>query len=261
MTTNDSYNQTADLYDYVVPYASRADVDFFVTLARETCGPVLELGCGTGRVLLPTAQAGTQIVGPDLSTRMLGICRAKLAAESPQVRECATLVEGDMRRFDLDREFALITTPFRSFQHLLTVDDQLACLHCVTRHLAPGGRFVLDVFLPSLERLIDQNRVNEHAFEPEFKMPDGRRVIRCSRVPHFDPLNQVLSVELIHRITHPNGVQERLTHQFQMRCFFRWEAEHLLARAGFTVEAVCGNYQLAPCGAPGANEMIFLARR
>lgn len=261
MYTNDSYDHTSDLYDFVVPYANRADVEFFVALAKESRGPVLELGCGTGRVLLPIARAGVEIVGIDLSSRMLDVCRKKLAGEDSDVRNRVQVIEGDMRQFDLNRKFALITTPFRSFQHLLTVEDQLACLRCVAQHLAPGGRFVLDVFQPSLRLLVDDNRVNEHGFEPEFALPDGRRVVRSSRVPRTDFLNQVLNVELIHHVAYPNGLQQRLVHEFQMRYFFRWEAEHLLARAGFEVEAVYGDYQRAACGAPGANEMIFIARR
>src|SRR5262245_49105001 len=129
----DEYASIADLYDHVTLYRDRPDIAFFVDAAVHAGGPVLEIGCGTGRVLVPTARAGVEIVGLDMSPQMLGICRLRLSSESPAVQEKATLAHADMRRFDLGRAFTLVTIPFRPFQHLLTVDDQLACLSCIRK--------------------------------------------------------------------------------------------------------------------------------
>ena len=144
------YTHVAPHYDATPAYGVRPDIAFYVAAAEEFGGPVLELGCGTGRVLLPTARAGLSIVGLDRSAAMLDICRGKLAGEAEAVRQRATLLAGDMRSFDLGRRFALVTIPFRPFQHLLTVADQLACLDCIRQHLAPGGTLVFDVFNPLL---------------------------------------------------------------------------------------------------------------
>ena len=89
-------------------------------------------------------------MGLDLSSHMLDICRQKLADEPEEVRSRVRLVQADMRDFELSRTFALVTTPFRPFQHLTTVEDQLTCLACIHRHLAPGGKLILDIFNPSL---------------------------------------------------------------------------------------------------------------
>src|SRR5215813_8988647 len=108
MNNSDSYyddNFVADLYDHVTAYRERRDVDFFVEEARLSGGPVLEIGCGTGRVLIPTARAGIEVVGLDLSEQMLGRCRANLASEPDEVRARATLVCDDMRSFRLGSEF------------------------------------------------------------------------------------------------------------------------------------------------------------
>ena len=78
---HDEYAVTADLYDHVVPYRDRDDVNFFVALAKELEAPVLEIGCGTGRVLIPIAQAGIDVVGLDLSPTMLEVCRRRLRTE------------------------------------------------------------------------------------------------------------------------------------------------------------------------------------
>src|SRR5215467_1386169 len=121
--TNDEYNFIADLYDYVVPYQARQDIDLFVEAARASGGPVLEVGCGTGRVLIPTARAGIHIVGLDLSPGMLDICRKRLLEEPEAVRSRVRLVLGDMRNFDAGQKFKSVTIPFRPFQHLTTVED------------------------------------------------------------------------------------------------------------------------------------------
>src|SRR5882762_9513202 len=92
----------AEFYDHVAPYQNRQDVNFFVEMAQRFEGPVLELGCGTGRVLIPTARAGLEIVGLDASSPMLSVCRKKLSHEPETVQSrVPELVDGDMRDFDL----------------------------------------------------------------------------------------------------------------------------------------------------------------
>jgi SAM-dependent methyltransferase len=257
----DEYAPVADLYDSVVLYRDRPDVDFFVDEARGAGGAVLEVGCGTGRVLIPTARAGVEIVGLDLSPSMLQICMERLLREPEEVRSRVNLVQGDMRSFGLARTFALATIPFRPFQHLVTMDDQLSCLHSIHRHLVAGGRLILDVFNPSLPILAQDNEGKEVAEEPAFVTPDGRRVVRRHRVVSQDRFHQVNQIELIYDITHPDGRKERLVHAFSMRYLFRYEAEHLLWRAGFEVEAVYADYDRTPYGSKYPGELIFVARK
>jgi len=260
----DEYAIASGYYDHVVPYRERQDVAFWVEMAQLAGGPVLELGCGTGRVLIPTAEVGVEIVGLDLSPSMLSICREKLAREPEPVRNKVQLVQLDMRRFDLGREFALVTIPFRAFQHLLTVNDQLACLTSIRRHLMEGGRLVVDVFNPSIRRMAEELDMVEHGEEPEFTMPDGRRVLRRNRTVSRDFLTQVQDVELIYYVTHSDGRRERLVHRFAMRYFFRFELEHLLARCGFQTEAVFSDYDKTSYAltAPSRpSELVFAARK
>ncbi len=257
----DSYAFVAELYDHVVPYRDRKDVGFFVDAARASGGPVLEVGCGTGRVLLPTARAGLEITGLDLSQPMLDVCRARLAAEAEEVRGRVQLVHADMRAFALDRTFALATLPFRPFQHLLTTEDQLACLSSIRRHLAGDGRLVLDLFNPSLEMLANPKLGEETGDEPEFQMPDGRRVVRRMRIVACDRFRQVNECELIYDVTHPDGRTERLVHAFPIRYLFKFEAEHLLARAGFEVENLYADYDKRPYGSSSPGDLIFVARK
>jgi hypothetical protein len=154
-----------------------------------------------------------------------------------------------------------VTLPFRPFQHLTTVGDQIACLDCIHRHLETGGKLILDIFNPWLEALARQNFGEEMAEEPEFSMPDGRRVIRRHKITSRDVFNQINHVELIHYVTHPDGRQERLVQAFPMRYLFRFEAEHLLARAGFEVEQLYADYDKSPYGSKDPGELIFVARK
>ena len=257
----DEYLSIAELYDYVVPYRNRPDVAFFVEASKESGGPVLEAGCGTGRILIPTARAGVEITGLDLSPHMLAVCRERLKTEPEQVRSRVRLVEGDMRHFELSGTFGLVTLPFRPFQHLTTVGDQLACLDCIHHHLETGGKLILDIFNPWLEALARQNIGEEMAEEPEFSMPDGRRVIRRHKITSRDVFNQINYTELIYYVTHPDGRQERLVQAFPMRYLFRFEAEHLLARAGFEVEQLYADYDKSPYGSKYPGELIFVARK
>ena len=255
------YASTAEFYDYVVPYRTREDIAFYVEAARGSAGPVLEIGCGTGRVLIPTAQAGISITGIDNSTAMLGVCQNRLAREPAEVQSHVDLERADMRDFDLGRTFKLITIPFRPFQHLIEVEDQISCLCHVRRHLAADGRFILDLFNPSLPILARDVTGEVEGDEPEFTMPDGRRVIRRYRIIERDIFRQCQNVEFIYSVAHPDGRREHLVQVFPIRYLFRFEAEHLLARCGFEVESLYADCFKSPIGSKNPGELIFVARR
>jgi SAM-dependent methyltransferase len=257
----DEYAAVADLYDYVVPYATRGDVDFFIAESRAANGPVLEVGCGTGRVLIPTARAGVPIAGLDGSAAMLDQLRRKLDAEDASVRSGVRLYERDMRDFELHQKFALVTLPFRPFQHLLTVDDQLACLTTIHRHLDEGGRVILDLFNPSLDYLVNRRTGEILPDGPAVDLPDGRRLERHFRVVAADRFTQVNDVELIYDVTEADGRKRRAVHAFRMRYLFRYEAEHLLVRAGFDVEHLYAGYDRSLYGSTYPGELIFVARK
>ncbi|OQY30913.1 MAG: hypothetical protein B6243_09390 [Anaerolineaceae bacterium 4572_5.2] len=264
MKSSDGYTEyafVAELYDHVVPYRERQDVAFYVEAAKEANGPVLEIGCGTGRILIPTAQAGIDVVGLDLSPHMLKVCRERLEQEPVEVQSRVKLVKDDMRTFDLGQTFNLVTTPFRPFQHLLTVEDQITCLKNIHRHLVVGGCLILDIFNPSLEFLVRENYGEEIGDEPPFTTPDGRRVIRRHKIVAHDRFAQINQVELIYYVSYPDGREERLVHAFDMRYLFRYEAEHLLARCGFEVEQIYAGYDKTPYGSQYPGELICVARK
>jgi SAM-dependent methyltransferase len=241
--TEDGYGRvTARYYDAAYgPYAERSrDAEFYLSLAREAAGPVLELGCGTGRVLLPIAAEGYPCTGLDLSQAMLTALRAK--NPPPTLR----LAKAPMERFDLGSDrFSLIYSAFRAFQHLATVDAQLACLACVRRHLAPGGMLAFDVFNPRLDRIA----VREEREQEDARFQDREdEVVRYTSVTR-DPGTQTQRVRMRYeRRTRGGGAGEESV-EFDMRWFYRFEIEHLLARAGFELAALYGDFDGSPFGA------------
>jgi SAM-dependent methyltransferase len=258
------YDQSPDLaefYDHVIPYRNRPDVPFYVAAALDAGGPVLELGCGTGRTLIPIARAGGTITGIDSSRWMLERCRERMAGEPEGVRARVDLHPGDMRDFDLGRRFRLITVPFRAFQHLMTVEDQVHCLEAILRALEPGGRLILDLFNPSLARLAVDPAADHFDPEPPFTMPDGRVVVRHIRVLSRDVFAQVQEAEFRYEVRHPDGRSEDVFHRFGMRYLFRYEVEHLLHRCGFEVDALYADYEKRPFGSQNPGDLIFVAKR
>ena len=257
----DLYERIATFYDATVPYRQREDVAFFVDMARESGGQVLEVGCGTGRVLIPMARSGVAITGLDASPAMLKVCRSSLEREPENVRDRVTLVQGDMRNFGLDERFALATLPFRPFQHLLEVEEQIACLGCIHTHLKEGGRLVLDIFNPMIERLTEESYPTEFEREPSATFEDGSEMVRSSRMIAPDIARQRIDIELRHDITFPDGRKEQYVENMTLRYFFRYEVEHLLARCGFEVENLYADYARTPFGEIYPGELLFVAKK
>ena len=248
----------ADYYDESPVVSGRLqDVAFYRDAVREFGDPVLELGCGTGRIMMALADAGKRITGLDLSERMLERAVKKRAALNKEARERVHLVQGDMTQFDLGETFRLVIIPFRPFQHLLEVRQQVDCLDCARKHLSPGGRLILDVFQTDAERMHDPVHMRE-TLVTEYNTADGRQVKISERVAAFHRAEQINDVEMIFSVKHPGGREERLVFAWPLRYFFRYEVEHLLARCGFKVTAAYGNFDRTAIH-DDSPEMIFVA--
>jgi SAM-dependent methyltransferase len=242
------------LYDMVYSWY---DVDraFYVDRAKAVTGPVLEVGCGTGRILIPTLEAGVDIDGVDLRPEMIEICRKK--AET--IGRKPTLFAGDMRDFTMPRKYALVTMPFRVFQHALTTEDQLKTLRIIREHLDPGGVLVFNVFFPNYERLAGPD--GEQVLEREFDHPDTGLPVMYYSTAWRDRVNQTMRIEAEIQQSDPRGyVGEAHKYEFSMRWTFRAEMELLLYTAGYARFEVMGGFEGEPLDHDKA-EMVWTAWR
>jgi SAM-dependent methyltransferase len=252
----DPYAWEADLYDVTTVEVSEQDVPFYTALAADAGGPVLELGCGTARVLAPCAAAAGGGVGVDCSPAMLERARRRLEAAGLAGR--VELHLGDMRAVRLDRRFPLVTIPFRSMFHLPGDDDWLAALATVRAHLAPGGRFAADVFVPDPELLA--NRHDHHGFAGEVRHPDTGRRVALWEHTNFDPVAQVARKRRVTETLDEDGLVLERRHRL-LEVHFRYPNEvlRLLDAAGFAVEQAFGGFDGRPLDS-GAEDLIWVAR-
>ncbi|HRI55927.1 MAG: methyltransferase domain-containing protein [Anaerolinea sp.] len=232
------------------------DVALYLGLAERTGGPLLELGCGTGRLLLPLARAGFDITGVDMSPRMLEVAQAKV--DEAGLGEQITLVQADMREVQLPQQYRLAFIAINSFMHLLTLEDQLAALRAWRRLLSPGGLLVIDVDNPDPRHLLEADgRLDMQGswFDPD----TGATVLKqMSRT--LDAARQLQQVLFIYDEIFPDGQMRRTLAPFPARTLHRFEGELLLDKAGFVLEQVYGSYDLDPFDS-ASERMIFVARR
>jgi SAM-dependent methyltransferase len=248
----------ADYYDTSPLVSCRTqDLAFYLETAAASRGPVLELGCGTGRIALRMAESGLRVTGLDISQRMLERAEQKRSALAPERRDLLRLMHGDMTGFALHEQFPLIIIPFRPFQHLLSVEAQLGCLGCARRHLADGGRLVVDFFQTDAARMHDPQFLEAH-FVAEYEMSGARKVRLFERIAAFHRARQCNDVEMAFEVTEPGGRTDRHVFAFPFRYFFRYEVEHLLARCGFRLQETFGNFDRSPLQ-DDSPEMIFVA--
>ena len=257
--TPSPYDQWADVYDSVYSYVTE-DIPFYVGEALEAGGPVLELGCGTGRVSIPIADAGVDVVGLDSSPEMLGVARRK-AALSHERSGRLTLVEADMRRLSsspIVGEFGLVIIPFRGFLALLSVEDQVRALEGIAALLAPGGKLIFDAFVPDLEMMVQEGDSPYH-LRDVFDEETGRRLVLWHQSA-YDNHNQIVSARIIvEELDETDTVSRRLYRDFQLRYAHRWEIDHLLARCGYQVLDLFGDYHRSPFD-ESSTEMVWVAK-
>ena len=257
------YDAWASIYDSVYSYV-RADIPMYTREAVESRGPVLELGVGTGRVAVPTSRLGIDVVGIDSSEAMLAVARSKIDSLGPDAGS-VELVAADMRDLDLRddrgqrRMFPLVTIPFRGFQALLSVEDQVRALRSIRSHLLPDGKLIFSMFVPDPNMALESGDVARHltdTTDPE----TGAHYALYQQVA-YDTHHQIVSVRMIIEQLDRDGVViQKLYRDYQLRYSYRWEVYHLLRSCGFEVEALYGDFDYAEFD-EDSEEMVWVARK
>ena len=229
-----------DIYDLIFENIDLG-VDFYLTLARAAQGPVLDVACGTGRVMLPCLKAGIDVEGLDLFPAML----ARLRTKADALGFKPTLHEANMADFRLARRFALIMIPFNAFVHNLTADDQIATLKTCREHLAPGGLLAFDGHFPGPAWIGAPSGTRE--LEIEIPHPQTALPMRLWDTRTFDRVRQIQhSSNEIELLDAKGNVTKTHRSETTLRWIYKNEMELLLRLAGFARWEILGDFDGRP---------------
>jgi SAM-dependent methyltransferase len=229
------------------------DVDVHLGFARRFGGPVLELACGTGRLLGPLALAGFAVTGVDSSKAMLERARQRLDRLGTQ----ATLVEQRLERLELEERFRTIVLGLDSFGLLVGREDQLRALRAAKAHATHDGRLILDVANGNLRGGNEMPEELLHDLtlpDPDTGRPITKFILRRPR-----PAEQIDELMFFYDEQDERGYLRRSTVELRLRWFTRFELELLLQTAGWQIEELYGNYDLEPYG-PQSDRLLIVAR-
>jgi SAM-dependent methyltransferase len=227
-----------------------ADVDMYRQFARNMSGPVLELGCGSGRILQHLQSIDLPLVGVDTSNTMLEAARRRLG-------DNVDLIRLDMRALDElgSNRFSMVFCAINTFLHLPDTDSQLAALASIEQATQHDGVLLIDVFVPQPEFLIAQDRRLEIEFSTWLE--DGSRLDKISSRSH-DLASQTLYTTVYYDLTGDDGSVSRSVGTYATRYIHQFEMEHLLARTGWDIVSLYGGYDLHPFDSE-SERMIFVA--
>lgn len=259
------YERVGD-YDLEYQSQSERDVPFWCELVtRYAPERVLELACGSGRISLELLRRPGNFLleGLDIAPEMLAAYQRKLEREPEQTQQRVTLHEGDMCDYELANKgtFDLILLPFNSITHLYEIEQQLSAFKTTYEHLAPGGRFVVDTFLPDLDYLSDAlNRPSHVYMEDEIADPDEEFTMLLYTSRRYDPFEQLQHINWTHEKFFQTGENERYLTKLDMHVFFPRELQLLFLATGFSVEAIYGSYDWKPFG-KGTRQLVVGRKR
>ncbi|MBT9149662.1 MAG: class I SAM-dependent methyltransferase [Dehalococcoidia bacterium] len=242
---------SAEFYDIL--HSTAYDVPAYTNLAKEFGAPILELGCGTGRLLIPLAKSGFTVTGIDISEEMLAICRLKLDREGAEVKSRVSIVNADMRDFSLEKQFRFIFAACNTIHHLTTTEDLTNALHCVYKHLTKDGVFIVDNSVPDIASMVGSNGKEEIS---EYVHPvTGRRIVSHFK-PTYDFLNQLEHDDIVLEEYEDAEIIRRISCKVTLTYFFPRELNIILQHCGFKVFKECGSFKGDPLTG-SSNEMIF----
>jgi len=235
------YDRFAWIYD--IEYRNVVeDIPFYIESFKGISLPLLELGCGTGRLIFPLASSGHSILGLDISGEMLKIARRKLRKDYSCLKDRVELVKGDMRNFDLKRSFGGVLIAFNTFMHLISIEDQDNCLSSVYRHLEPGGRLVISVTNITPELISSRYYYYHNSL---FFIEEIGGYLQKYETRYFDTVHQIIKLNVFYDIIDESGRVTRYIREMLLRYFYRYEMERLFLSHDFNIESLYGDYDFS----------------
>ncbi len=211
------------------------DIPFYKDQVKKYGDPVLELGCGTGRITIPIAEDGYDIIGLDISKKFLKRGKEKAKKEGSDV----SWIEGDMRNFSLDKSFNLIFIPFNSIQHILSLEDLERVFQNVKRHLNPEGRFITEFFNPDLD-ILNRDPQKEHEVI-EYEDPDSEGKVEITEKTSYEKAEQILHLTWFYDFE-----DSKMSREWTSRVWFPKEVDAVFKYNGFEIEHKYGDFDRSP---------------
>lgn len=250
------YVAWAEWYDIFYAAADPGDVDFYHGLCQASGGPVLEIGVGTGRIALPLAQQGMEIVGIDLFEPMLKVAQQNALDVAP-LDGSLRLIQADMRDFDLKRQFPVVTIPARTLLLATTEAEQIDTLCCAAKHLAPDGTMAFNLFYPDPEMLADDP--DEEFLLEVVDKPDGGRYVLTAK-NRFDLETQLNhGVQIAEELDPKGEILRRQELEVVVRFLYPEQIIALCDRVGLEVIEMWGDFEGGELDEE-SDEIVVLAR-
>lgn len=232
------------------------DIPFYLALAEQYGGPIMDIGCGTGRVMIPLAMEGYDVHGIDNEDAMLERAEAR-RAETPSLRDNLTFYHGDVRTYKLDTKFKLMLVPYNGLMHFHDQDTQLALLRRLREWTADDGLLVLD--LPNAGEVFASQETDSIMMERTFLEPETGHLVMQQSVSYLDRVTQLLRVTWIYDEITADSTVKRTFAPLVLYYYFLSEITLLLTAAGFEIEEVYGDLDYGPYE-DGCERMIILAK-
>ena len=236
---NTDYDSWAAIYDEVYSFVDY-DINFYLQKASNIKGNILEIGCGTGRITIPLMENGANITGIDSSQKMIDMLGTKVANNKVPIK----IIKRDVRDLELAQKFSLVIFPYRGFQSLLTVEDQVNALNSLRNHLEPGGKLIITLFVPGKDLFDQRSDIFYHLRDSRYQEDNGYRSLHHRT--EFDHHNQLIHTQI--SITEHIGdylISKRYA-DFTLRYLYTDEARYLFEYCGFKIEEIAGDYDGTP---------------
>ena len=251
MTESASIYQDPRHYDLLAQMTAPNDLPFYAQWASQQQGPILELGCGTGRIAIPLASAGHQVHGLDSAEPMLAFAAQKASDAGVQLQ----LTQADFCDFDLAKRFGLVIVAYNALNSLLDLPAIGSCLRCIKQHMRDDGVLLIDTFNPSLAFL---------GADPERRLrlleyidPDSNQRVVLEEQNIYDAVSQINHI--LWRYEIGDLPDERVDELF-MRIFFPQELDALLQLHGFTIDSKLGNYDGSSFEAQSSKQLMVCSK-
>ncbi len=247
------YSRIAPYYDIV--YSDFPDLGMYKRLAREFGEPILELACGTGRVMLELNALGYDVGGVDINKALLDVLRKKLEKMPAASKHLVKIKQGDMRNFDMERRYRMAIIPASSLLHLSSTKDREQCLRAAFEHVINGGKLVIDIFNP-----------DESSLQSTLKHK-STKVDKDGKVVNFfssSSLNKTVKMDNLYHfidVTDKSGNTKRVTVNFKLHYLFSKDLKKLLEDTGFKDIKFYGNYDLSPFDEKNSPRIIAIATK